>query len=495
MAAMDTSERRDLKLAAVALLFGIGFDVLFYDKPLGISYPLFVLSMLVYFVRCLPARIAVKADFRMFLLASVILLSMTFALFNNPVLRALNMAAVPVLAVLFAEQAAGLHSAGSPWGLQRIAAALRRLLVRSISAMPVGLRIPARHLRQRTDAGRFQPVFKIAIGLLLSLPLVILAGALLSSADKLFQQTLQQVPDWFRDVPLGEIVYRILIIVIVACYIFGLIWSFRKDVEKGAQREEISRQNGTRFLPAIDPIITATVLISVNAVYVLFAVVQFAYLFGGGQGLLPDGMTYAEYARRGFGEVTFVSVINFGLMLVTLFITPAGGHLAGKLVRPVLGLLTANTAVMLISAYVRLDMYEAAYGYTYTRFFVNSFLLWLGSMLIVMLLKIIRPGKELFRTAFIVTVSAYLLLNYVNVDAVIAGQNIQRYHASGRIDWNYLNGLSYDAVPSLMKLSTDKEGAIYLKQGFARKKEQLTNEASWPSFNVAKYRAKRIIQD
>jgi hypothetical protein len=498
---------RDALLAAMALVIGIVFDWLFYGKPAGISYPLFLSLWVVFLIRGLRCRITLKLDFSLFLLLASGLLAMAFALFTNPVLRALNLAAVPVLTVMYVEQAAGLHDARL-WGPQSIAAAIRRICIRGIASMPAAIRIPVVRIRQHQDAARYQILMKISVGLLLSLPLVIVAAALLSSADMLFQRTLQQVPDWFGNVPVGEVLFRGLVILIAASYTFGLMWSMRKDTGKSRdagvegivfepepEPEHVHRKVSRAAL-VFDPIITATVLISINTVYVLFTAVQFAYLFGGGgDGVLPDGATYAEYARRGFGEVVFVSILNFGIMMGALYVTKASVHAAVRLVRLVLILLLGNTLVMLISAFIRLSMYEAAYGYTYTRFFVHAFLLWLGVMLVLMLVKIVRPGKGLFRAAFILTVAAYIALNYVNMDAIIASRNIERYHSNGRIDWSYLNRLSYDAVPVLMKLAQAERVRTPLAEEFAKKKERLAHEASLTSFNLAKYRAKRLLEE
>jgi hypothetical protein len=496
---LELTDRRYLKLAALALLIGIGFDLLFHDKAIGISYPIFTAVCLAYVFHSLPNRFSFRLDFNLFLLVSVILLAMTFALFANPVLKALNLIAVPILIIMYIEQTVGIRE--GTWNLQRVIAAIRRLLIRGIGGMPMAVRIPLLHIRNRSDVSRYQTVVKIFIGLLISLPVVIIAVSLLSSADKLFEQILFRIPDWFDNVPIGEFISRLLVVLIVGCYTFGLAWSLIKDTmlqdassgnPSAMNSEETSAHNKDTSI-SLDPVITATVLVSINIVYVLFTAVQFVYLFGGGQGALPDGMTYAEYARRGFGEMVLVTVINLGLILGAFHSTPAGQRSSGRVIRLLLMLLIANTVVMLISSYVRLSMYEAAYGYTYTRFFVHAFLLWLGAMLALMLWKIIRPQKALLRTAFIITVSAWVLLNYVNVDARIAERNLDRYESSGRVDWGYLNNLSVDAVPALAAFDRATGGTTELIRGFERKQAQLEKEDSWASFNVAKYRARRLL--
>ena len=43
-------------------------------------------------------------------------------------------------------------------------------------------------------------------------------------------------------------------------------------------------------------------------------------------------------------------------------------------------------------------------------------------------------------------------MNFVNVDIIIAKNNISRYFETGQIDMVYLKGLSYDATPEMQKL-------------------------------------------
>ena len=68
----------------------------------------------------------------------------------------------------------------------------------------------------------------------------------------------------------------------------------------------------------MDGIITLTVLLLINLVYVLFIAVQFKYFFSG---TLEDGFTYAEYARRGFFELLFVTLINLSISIAVITLT------------------------------------------------------------------------------------------------------------------------------------------------------------------------------
>ena len=52
-----------------------------------------------------------------------------------------------------------------------------------------------------------------------------------------------------------------------------------------------------------------TILVLVNAVFTGFVALQAAYLFGGLDTMQAIGLSYAEYARRGFFELVAVAAL------------------------------------------------------------------------------------------------------------------------------------------------------------------------------------------
>ena len=63
------------------------------------------------------------------------------------------------------------------------------------------------------------------------------------------------------------------------------------------------------------------------------------------------------------------------------------------------------------------------------------------------------------------TLMVYIVLNFSNVDLIIARNNIDRYIETGQIDMEYLKGLSFDATCEMQRLididlkSESREGA------------------------------------
>ena len=142
-------------------------------------------------------------------------------------------------------------------------------------------------------------------------------------------------------IPLAE---HVGVIGIITVLLFGYLAVVLK-----AEVEGVSVPVG-RGTGGSDATIVVTVLVMVNAVYILFCAIQFTYLFGGEAVIrsIPD-YTYAEYARRGFSELIVVTVINLSILLIGLRVTKNDGKL-DRLVLALRCLLVLCTVIMLYSA-------------------------------------------------------------------------------------------------------------------------------------------------
>ena len=250
--------------------------------------------------------------------------------------------------------------------------------------------------------------------------------------------------------------------------------------------------DGSIRLPKVwNHITVITVMLLVNAVYLMFVIIQFAYLFGGVRLDLPADFTYSGYARRGFFELIAVTVINFGILMFCLGFTRMDGGRGSGFLRTLYSLLVGNTLVMLISAYYRMLLYEEAYGFTYLRVLTQSFMIFLLVLFGIMLFRIWRDGISLAKPFIVTAVAAFVIINYVNIDVIIAKNNVDRYYKTNKIDVAYLSTLSYDAVPEIAKLVDAKDGKVAgeVADLVKRKKEEASKNKAWQSFNISRHRA------
>jgi hypothetical protein len=97
------------------------------------------------------------------------------------------------------------------------------------------------------------------------------------------------------------------------------------------------------------------------------------------------------------------------------------------------------------------------------------------------------------KTYVIVSVSFYVLLNYVNIDVFIAERNLQAYAKTGKIDVMYMETLSDDVVPYLVKLEEETGlKSVY----FEHRKEFIQREdKTWPEWNWSTYKAHTFLSE
>ena len=245
---------------------------------------------------------------------------------------------------------------------------------------------------------------------------------------------------------------------------------------------------------------------SVVALFAAFVVVQFQYFFGGTTNIHVDGYTYAEYARRGFGELVAVAFFAL-LMLLTLSAVTKRETETQRRIFSGLGVaLVVLLLVMLFSAFKRLGLYEEAYGFSRLRTYTHVFLIWLGLLLIVTIALEILRKERMFTFAMLIASFGFAIsLPILNVDAFIVKQNIQReIHAqandSTNLDAQYFLDLSDDAVPALVSAYQtptlpdsvrEKVGAslacIHYQRGLD------TRELQWQSFHFATLNADKAL--
>jgi hypothetical protein len=195
---------------------------------------------------------------------------------------------------------------------------------------------------------------------------------------------------------------------------------------------------------------TVTLLVLVNGLFMVFAGIQFTYLFGGQQNITLNGFTFAEYARQGFFELVAVAVLTLGMILILNWITRRENKKQIKLFNALATLMVGFVVVMLVSAWHRMNLYEATYGYTELRLYTYTFMAWLGVVLLWFVATLWQK-PHFFAIGLILAAMGFLAtLNLINPDAFIAKQNLARYQQTGDLDVAYLVTLSDDAIPELL---------------------------------------------
>lgn len=475
---------------ALSFLLAILLTYFFVDKPPGISVLIFVLVFLMGLAWITRHQPAWHRNGNWLLLIPIILLAATFTLFSNGFLLQLNGFIIPILLMVLTVSltTAEPHSSSDPVSLWEYILTTFPNHIREAVIDP--FRMGRQAVRLLTQE-QFYVVRGVLFGSAVAVPLLILVVPLLAAADPIFHAN---VFDALEVVLAWDLVSIVSFVLWTALFLVGLLGFWR--IVAGLQGAHITFDSEAGPIKRWDAVIVATLLVILNLIYLSFIVIQFSYLFANDPLQQIAGFNTAAFARRGFGELIVVILLNIGLVLGSLrWIRPASPTLEHML-RWLLFLLIDATAIILYFAHVRLSMYEAQWGYTEARVLAHFGMLFFLLMLILAIVKIIKPAlsyRLLFTIAFAVWIVA---LNYVNIDRLIAQQNIERYQVSGQIDVDYLCTLSDDAIPELARLIAVPDTTVSnpLKTHLAHRQERLSAETDWPSYNTTKQQASGFLE-
>jgi hypothetical protein len=286
-------------------------------------------------------------------------------------------------------------------------------------------------------------------GVLIAIPLLLLFGALLASADLIFRTRLTNLFSWFTIENFADLIFRTIYICILAYFLAGAyIHALTRSTDK-----KVLSPDKPFLLPFLGHVEAFTVLGLVNLLFLGFIIIQFRYFFAGETNITLEGFTYAEYARRGFFELVAVSIISLGLYYTLNMVTIRSGRKVKRLFSVLGTLLMLQVGCMLLSAFQRLSLYEAAYGFTTLRTITHVFMIWLGVLLAAaVLMEIFNQFRRLAVVLFLVLFGFTLTLNLLNVDQFIAQRNIGHAIAGNPLDASYLvHRLSDDGIPTLVE--------------------------------------------
>lgn len=314
--------------------------------------------------------------------------------------------AVPSLLMLHAQSVNGRYDIRHPLGL-----ALRWATgwivqpfigLGAFSHAIVGITHAAVHDRRRSIIRR------TAMALCIAVPLLMAMTALLMNADMVFSYAVTHV---IGDIDLSSFVLHALLVLIASPLLFSLL--HQQDRTDGRVAALYERSLTLKM----DSLVMTIVLGLLLAVYALFCAVQFSFLFA--REGLPGGLTYAEYARSGFFQLLVVASVN-------LVLFGAGSTYARRtrtLTVMLVGLI-ATTAIMLVSAAMRLGLYIAAYGLTWLRFTSMAFIALLTAVLILCAAKMCLNRMPLIMACFALFVIWYVAIGYCDVPTIVTTYNL-----------------------------------------------------------------------
>ena len=492
-------QKQPARLWITALFLGWFFDFLFFNHTPGVSFAIYAAATLAggFILLWLDGIRSARAT----------LLLIPFILFFIAItfirLEPLSVFLAHIIS-LFLMAGLAVTYQGGQWLRYSVADYFARAMDLFASLVIRPIKFMAAHPGSQGEAGVVQkPAFRIwpiLRGLLLAIPIVAFFAALLASADLVFAQRLNDITTLFRLENLSEYLFRFAYILVIAYVLIGV---YLHAAERSTDKKLLGLEK-----PFLTPFFGFTeasiVLGSVVLLFAAFVIIQFQYFFGGQANINLTGFTYAEYARKGFGELVTVAFFALLLFLGLTAITMRGTTTRQKIFSGLGLALLALVAIMLVSAYQRLVLYENAYGFTRLRAYTHVFMVWVAVLLaVVVLLDLLNRQRVFALAALMASLGFGISLMLLNVDTFIFQRNLARFEQGQSLDVGYLATLSPDATPAMVTAyetpglnsdTRDRLGALLTCIHFQDKNNNPNPDQSWQSFHFSNYWAGNSMQ-
>jgi hypothetical protein len=321
------------------------------------------------------------------------------------------------------------------------------------------------------------PALATGRGVLLAVPPLVLFGALFMAADANFEKLVRETFDFD---PL-DVVVHVILMGVYAWLIGGTLHEML--IAPLRPRQWLDRPSGLR----LGIVEMAVVLGLLDLLFLVFALVQLPYLFGGVVQVARLG--YSDYARRGFFELVWVAGLTLPVLLWAHWLVRGSGPTGQRVYRLLALGLVCLLFVVMASAIQRMQIYVTSLGLTELRVQASAFMAWLAVVLGWFLLTVLRNHRRRF--AFGALASAFVVIGFldlVNPDALIVNTNARygRLDAESPADERPLASFSADATPAILDalplLSPETQHSIRIKLN-RRFGPQRTDQSDWRTFN------------
>jgi len=273
---------------------------------------------------------------------------------------------------------------------------------------------------------------RIILGVLATLPFVLIFTLLFTSADSLYSKFLSTIFtnnfnfsfSYLFSVPLYFTLY-------LSIFVYGLSNS--------------TNSSSLSISKKIDSLIIGILLWSLNLLFLSFVALKIPFLL---EGSLPKSINIANFAREGFFELMLVMAI---VSAIFLFIFRYDNS---KKINFLLALLLFQTIIIGIVSLKKIYLYHNLMGATVLRNYVEWFDYFLILILLFAILSTLKGFKYSTFLNFLIALAtiSFVAISSVNIDALVAKENILKFKNNpNKLDKKMLQELSIDALPVIKK--------------------------------------------
>jgi hypothetical protein len=481
---MDDRTKLGLGLLGAALVLGVIGDLLLRATPWGINVFLWTAIMAGAAVMLSRWRRLEVAGGGRWLVPVAVLFAAAVAWRDSPVVASLD-----VLTVLAALSLAAFRGRRGQMRLSGISEYVLVGIYTGALSSAGPLPVMVKEVRWREVArGRWRgPALAATRGVFLALPLLLVFGGLFAAADAVFETLVVELFGFDVVEAFGHVFLMLFFAWITA----GLLWV----ALLASNPESLAFPRPAAFSLGIVEV--GVVLGLLDALFFAFVAVQARYLFGGGERVVETaGLTYAEYAQRGFFELVTVTALVLPLLLLAHWLLRAESRIHERIFRALSGAMVALLFVIVASAFQRMYLYTQEFGLTELRLYTTIFMAWISVVLVWLVLTVLRGRRDRFAFGVLTTgFAAILLINALSPDALIARVNVDRMDEEKRFDAYYLTLLSADAAPVLVEsLPRMSEADRRTVEENLRARWANTEATDWRSWNLSRSQARYLVE-
>lgn len=491
-----------MKILIGALFLSLWQSLLFWKQDLGISVLLFTIPTVWITIKLLKGNTRNKKA--LLISIPIILLSSTYFIFDNLTFYLINIVLIPILYLIMVIWAI------SDFQIKSIIYKIILMIFEPLNYIGDVIRAVLKEFNPKEkdeQIGEKKEKNNIFKAVCFTGIIALIVIGLLCSADNEFAKIFSTI---FKDINIfnvSELTGRIIIIIIAFFYFAGFFMNML-DKENGLKEFEKDEKAEKKESYTIRMMITV-----LNLVYLVFCFTQIKVLF------TEQNIKYSEFARKGFFQLMIVSLINIVMILKANNKNLKETEKQEKYKKTMCIVMVIFTLIIIISAFARMTLYQQNYGYTRLRILVDYTLITEIILLIPTIIYILKNKIDLIKTYFVIIITMYCLVNFINIDKIIMKNNFNRYKETGYIDLNYLMEMNNsDLIEQLLELKdtefkysekaysqsdTDKQE---IQEQIGKQQRELNGYlASWKKsfnethtlaeFNLPKMRAKSILNN
>ena len=491
-----------MKILIGALFLSLWQSLLFWKQDLGISVLLFTIPIIWITTKLLKGNIKNKKA--LLISIPIIVLSSTYFIFDNLTFYLINIVLIPILYLIM------IIWAISDFQIKSIIYKIILMIFEPLNYIGDVIKTVLKEFNPKEkdeQIGEKKEKNNIFKAVCFTGIIALIVIGLLCSADNEFAKIFSTICKDINIFNVSELTGRIIIIIIAFFYFAGFFMNML-DKENGLKEFEEEEKIEKKESYTIRMMLTV-----LNVVYLVFCFTQIKVLF------TEQNIKYSEFARKGFFQLMIVSLINIVMILKANNKNLKETEKQEKYKKTMCIVMVIFTLIIIISAFARMTLYQQNYGYTRLRILVDYTLITEIILLIPTIIYILKNKIDLIKTYFVIIITMYCLVNFINIDKIIMKNNFNRYKETGYIDLNYIMEMNNsDLIEQLLELKdtefkysekaysqsdTDKQE---IQEQIGKQQRELNGYlASWKKsfnethtlaeFNLPKMRAKSILNN